>query len=566
MTFPKAILLLISLSMIAALVACGSSSSTPPPPPPPPILANGNYAFSLSGIDNYDNDGTVYYVAGVFTVLNGAITGGEQDFADFDIYAQDPISAAGSSIKATADGNLKIVLATGDANIGVNFTGVETLDASVLPLSTTGKALITEYDSSATSSGVLESQNTAVATAALPAFGYAFVVNGVDSDYDQLSIGGVIDVDNLGGTTGTISGAGSIFDANDGGGSFVFPSETFGASSVTGPTANPARPDAFGRVEFTLNPTDNVDFPQIILVGYIVDANHIRLVETADTYEGTTGGVAYSQGQANTGQFSSASASVSGVTYVAGLNGIDCCGVLQVATQLTLNAGGTVSGFVDFSDLTGSDTFNPDAVSAAAYTVDGPLSGLSDAGTGRVQIPGLADATDVASYNLYLYLDGNGHALALTLDEFDVLGGVGYQQGAGPFTAGSFSGHYGMDVTGWDADYDGEFDAVGPVVATGSGGTFAGTADFNWLNFDTGPITVAPATVSGTFNTNGAAAANGIFSSGSITGVDVTTCAVFGGVGCTADVFDYYLIDATGDNIAIETDTNQLTLGSFTQQ
>jgi hypothetical protein len=443
----------------------------------------------------------------------------------------------------------------------VNFTGVEILDGSVLPLSTTGKAFITEYDSSATSSGVLEPQNTAVATAALPAFGYAFVVNGVDYSYYPLSIGGVINVDDLGGTTGTISGTGSIFDANDDGSGPTFQGETLGASSVTGSIANPALPDSFGRVVFNLAPTDSGDFYTINLAGYIVDASHIRLVETADTYEGTTGGVAYSQGQANTGQFSASSASVSGVTYVAGLGGIDCCGELQVASQFTLNAGGTVSGFVDFNDLVTVEPASPDPVTAAAYTVDGPTSGFPDAGTGRVQIPGLADSTAVADYNLYLYLDGNGHALALTLDADDVLGGVGYQQGAGPFTAGSFSGPYGMDVTGWDTNYDGEFDAVGPVVATGAGGTFAGTVDLNWLNFSTAPFTVADAPVSGTFTSN----ADGIFT-GTVTGVDVTTCALFGGAGCTADVFNYYLIDTTGDSIAIETDINQLTLGVFAPQ
>jgi hypothetical protein len=54
--------------------------------------------------------------------------------------------------------------------------------------------------------------------------------------------------------------------------------------------------------------------------------------------------------------------------------------------------------------------------------------------------------------------------------------------------------------------------------------------------------------VSGTFAAN----ANGIFT-GSITGIDSTSAA-------TADSFTYYLVDGT-QAVAIETDTNQLTLG-----
>ena len=69
--------------------------------------------------------------------------------------------------------------------------------------------------------------------------------------------------------------------------------------------------------------------------------------------------------------------------------------------------------------------------------------------------------------------------------------------------------------------------------------------------------------LSGTFARN----ADGIFT-GTFTGVDVTNCKLFTptGPGCSADVFNYYLIDAAGGNIAIETDTNQLTLGFFAQQ
>ncbi len=68
--------------------------------------------------------------------------------------------------------------------------------------------------------------------------------------------------------------------------------------------------------------------------------------------------------------------------------------------------------------------------------------------------------------------------------------------------------------------------------------------------------------VTGTFT----AASNGIFSA-TVTGVDVSTCPVYGvGTACTADTFNYYLFDLVGDGFVIETDLNQLTTGRIAAQ
>jgi hypothetical protein len=549
MTFRKSILLLISLSMIAALLACGGSSSTtmttPPPPPPPETgpLPDGNYVFSLIGDDAASGQ---YSVAGIFTVSQGSITTGEQDFVDFpNITYNDMINPTGSSVTASADGNLTITLATclatdctqNDPNIGV--TGIETLDASVLP-NNPARAFITEYDASASGSGELDLQSST--TLPTPPIGYTFISTGMDSGFCQTALGGVI---NINGAT-TISAANSVFDANDCGAPLA--AQTFTAASSVG------APDPLGRVTFQLVPTAN--YSQINLVGYIVSPNQIDLVETTDNNPnlGTTSGIAFSQGT-TTGNFNTASAS--GNTYVVGLSGGDSVGtVLQAATQITPNADGSVSGFIDFNDLVTVEPASPDPVGApvTSYVVDP---------TGRVTIAGLSDsATPPNAFNIQLYLDGNGHALAITLDTNDFLAGIGYQQsGAGSFAATSFSGSYAVGATGWDVAGQGEFDAVGPVTAPASSGTFSGDVDLNWLG-SAGPV-YPDAPVSGAFTSN----ADGIFT-GTITGVDVTTCPLFttGAPGCTADIFNYYLIDATGDNIAIETDPNQLTLGAFAQQ
>ncbi len=103
------------------------------------------------------------------------------------------------------------------------------------------------------------------------------------------------------------------------------------------------------------------------------------------------------------------------------------------------------------------------------------------------------------------------------------------------------------------------------MVADGVG-SFSGFTDLNWLFGATPGPTYPDAPVTGAFT----AASNGIFSTSpsTITGVDVLSCPTYG-VGqqaCLTEAFVYYLIDAAGDNIAIETDTNQMALGYFTQQ
>jgi hypothetical protein len=515
-----------------------------------PPLADGSYVFSLAGQDVHGD----YFVSGVFKLAGGVVTGGEQDFLDDQLHygTDDQINPIGSEVSTTPDGNLLITLTTctgsdcsaPDGNLGVN--GVETFNGSLLPLNPK-RAFITEFDVSATSSGELDLQDHTVA-ATVPSAGYAFSLNGYDQYVEgafSITIGGVINVDGPVGS-GTISGTNSIFDAND---DFIlFQGQTFAASSVAGP-------DKMGRVIFTLNPTDSTDFPQIILIGYIVDANQIRLVETADPYQGTLGGTAFSQG-ANSGNFSANS--VLGHSYVVGFTGFDGnARASQAVGQIAFNSNGTLGGFINYNDLTGTGPQAPSAVTGGAYVVTS---------TGDITLTGVTASSLPTPINLQVYLDGNGHALALTMDITDELLGVGFQQSAGPFTASSFNGAYALNATGFDQSGNQAFNAAGPVTADGSGGTFSGMVDISW-DFDNGRLEQAPKFVEdepvpGTFTSN----ANGILS-GTITGVDLTTCAVFslnGGV-CTADAFNYYLID-TNSAIAIETDSNQLTLGLFQQK
>ena len=90
-------------------------------------LPDGNYVFQLSG---QDISGT-FNAAGVFTIASGAITGGEEDFTDPLFVLVEVSITNASTITATPDGNLQIILATNNSKIGVGGNGLETLNLAV---------------------------------------------------------------------------------------------------------------------------------------------------------------------------------------------------------------------------------------------------------------------------------------------------------------------------------------------------------------------------------------------------------------------------------------------------
>ncbi len=495
----------------------------------PPPLADGTYVFSLAG--NNSNDYSPYYVAGAFVVSGGVITNGEQDYVDdSNYYLMDPIDSGTQTI--TGDGNLQITLTTADGSVGSG--GVETINGALV---SSTSARIIEFDYGLTSSGSVDLQNSTTE----PTAGYAFFTAGLDSSYLPVAIGGVINVDG----SGTISGKGSVFDINDAsydGGLGVLQDQSFQSKAST---VSP--PDNFGRVVFSLVPSAASGVATINLAGYIVDATHIKLVETSgDSFVGVMGGIALGQGS-STGKFSTAS--ISGLSFAVGMTGADTNGDLQVAGALTTNTdGSSVSGVLNFNDYTGGGAQTPIAFTGT-YTVDS---------TGRVTLSNLTDnATFDYTAQLYLTATGQGsEQTTVSMDTNDVLAGYGFQQsGSGSFSASSFSGTYALDATGEDPGLN-ELDAIGPIMADGSASLNANqTVDLNSLTF--GQFTALP--VTGAFSSS----ANGAFT-GTVNGLDVTNCTIFsGGSGCSDDVFVYYVIDTTRV-IAIETDTNQLTLGLFT--
>jgi hypothetical protein len=471
-------------------------------------LASGTYVFQLSG----PVGPAANFVSGVIIAQNGQITGGEQDFIDYaaNLSAQTYLprfdEITGGTYATTPDGNLQITLNTNDSIIGI--AGVETMKGVIISSS---RVLLTQINGSV-GSGTLDLQTSTAA----PSGGYAFTTFGVDLNGEPAGIGGVLDVN-----AGEIVTANSVLDIND---NFVFsPAQTLAATVVSGP-------DTLGRVEFQLAPAAPSAFQSINLAGYVVDAAHIRLIETAnDTFQGVMGGTALGQGS-NTGAFTSSS--IAGSSFVFGTAGEEMnAGSLQVAGVFTANSGGTLNGTLNWNDLTGTAVQSPIAFSGS-YAVD-------PSGTGRVALSNLTDGSTFA-YQFELYLTGSGQGLLLSSSTAEMIAGRAFEQ----TSAASFSGSYGMSSTEIASGLGtlGANTSIGPITAVAGSGTDTLTG---FVDFGSG-ATDFPATGNATsFST-------GIFA-GTLAGLNPAASI-------KPDSFSFYLVDST-QVLIIETDNTQLTLG-----
>ena len=403
---------------------------------PSAVLADGTYVYHLAGADGIGS----MFVAGAFTVKGGVITAGEQDFGDVVAGYSDNLVPAGCSL-SVAGGNIQVVLATSNPNIGVN--GVETLRGTRVSAS---RVLLSQFDSSAVATGSIDLQTST----APPAGGFAFALMGWDNGTpaNQLAIGGIV---NFSGPA--LSVANSVLDYNDGG--IVVQAQSFASGSIS-------TPDAFGRVTVALNPAIASGLPGFVLSGYIVGANRIELVENQnDALNADLGGTALGQGS-NTKSFSQAT--LLNKTYVFASQGADANGALTLAGGFNFNADGTVSGDLAWNDLVNS---GGNKIGGGFYSVDT---------TGRVTLRAVAPQPLNFTLSFQLYLDGNGNALVLGADGIEVSEGPAYLQTA---TSSSFSGQYALAGLGIvNAAGAPLWDAVGPLKID-TAANITGSVDFS---------------------------------------------------------------------------------------
>ncbi len=481
----------------------------------------GTYVFETRGIDANGP----FQLAGVIVLDgNGGITSGEQTHSDFLLSVSDPIS--GGSYNIGPDGRGTLTLNTADRNIGQQ--GIENLSLVFLSSS---HALIATLDnpllnpSSETSSGSLDLQTSTTA----PTGGYAFVVNGTDLGLEPMAIGGVLKIS----SPHTISLAGSVADQDDAG--TVFPNATI-SGTVTDP-------DSFGSLKFNL--TAAFTSTPIQFTGYIVDDQHIKLIESDNNGSGagfgSTAGEAIGQGTA-TGTFTKKAAFAG--TYVFGIQGEDLSALptsLASVGRFTADSSGNLTNGYNDEVLNGfgveiSDSFT------GTYTLD-------STGTGRVDTSFNFSSSGPGPEFIF-YLTGNGNP-PLVLDADDAIGSVGvglaHPQAAAPF---ALNGKYGLRFT--QSNGQSENDATGGLTVNGSSNTLSGVVDTN-LDFSPQPNTP----LTGTFGA--------VPSSGRFTGsLDNTFFPSPGSVPNTIAVA-FYLIDS-GHGFFIETDSltsGELSFGYF---
>jgi hypothetical protein len=445
----------------------------------------GTYVLQAQGVDLIFAQ--PYQFAGVISLDgNGGIVplaagqpAGEQTVNVLDpilgSLVSKPATITGGSYFIGSDGRGTITITTNDPTIGVS--GTETFGFVFLSNS---QALIMQTDFTASARGTMDLQ-TGVAT---PTGGYAFVVSGTDvATFSPSAFGGVFNID----SPNTISGTGSVSDQNLAGTLTV-------QQTLSGTVSNP---DAFGAVTIDLN----LGFASapVQFIGYIVDATHIKLIESDNASSagfGLTSGLAIGQGPA-TGTFKT-TAALSGA-YVFAIPGVD----------LTENLGGNVpSTYASVGVLTADGSGNLQQGSTDTFLwancvqvscnqnfilggqVSASFSGtytLSASGTGR----GRANITSLSpkptpnfAPAFIFYLTGNGNP-ALLLDASDttvnpqtsfanypsVGAGIAYPQASAPLT---FGGTYGFGLTQQNGS---EIDDSGQMTVDTSTNILSGLMD-----------------------------------------------------------------------------------------
>ena len=481
-------------------------------------LADGTYVFQMSG----PVGSAAHFVTGVIVAKDGAIIGGEQDSIaynsddDGNLYPYSYLSGTitGGSYTTTSDGNIQISIVSGEG-------GGETLNGV---LASGGKGFVAQLYGSL-GSGTLDLQTSTSA----PSGGYAISLYGGDLYGNESWMGGILNIDSAGG----ISGAGSELDLIDGGNGY-YPSgeEMLGASTVTAP-------DKFGRVQLVLNTGQSSALPVQDLVGYVVDATHMRLISSAYNndlnYQGVMGGLALGQG-AGTGHFSNSS--LAGKSYVFGASTLLQYGAYQLAGVVTANADGSLGGPFNWNDLSVKGVQSSDSCglepgpSIRLAARHSPVSRRDRA----LQSPTLTRCICI----LRVTAMRCSSSLMNTINPF---AGQAFQKQTGAFTAGSLSGAYGLNAGTANNSTIAPISVIAGSMVSVAGDdtdTLGGFADWGNASEDFA--------ISGSFTP----ASDGVFA-GTITGLDTASRT-------TADNFTLYLVDDRRA-VAIETDDSQLTLG-----
>jgi hypothetical protein len=462
-------------------------------------LLSGTYVFAVQG----QNEVGTYAAAGTIVADgNGAITAGEQDYADSSRQAgPDPLTGA---YAVGPDGRGSITLNVSNADLPQG--GVETFSVAVV---SAGHAVIIQFDGTATSSGSLDLQSASALEAASISGAFAFTTQGEDTSIGlPIARGGVLSLSASGGTVAS----GTYFE-NDAG--------VTQSAAVTGLVT---APDGFGRG--TLGLSLGVNY-----VYYAVQGRVLRLLE-ADSPSFVTAGSLYGQGEAGlAGTFSNASLTGN---YVLAAAGGTAYGPLALAAQFAADGAGNFSA--------GHADLNNAGVATSASIAGQARYAITGIGVGTLDLPPSVDQLlSVTALRIFLVDPainladpnnpaGGGGALFMDFDSLAVCSGQ-----IEPQSAGDLDGDYAI---GFQFVSDvGESDWLGRLLATD--GTMTGTMDVNAYGVIDGNADLAGSYVADTVNAGR--------STGTLTAGGVTHMIVLYRASGSRAVF----VDVDGDAVGI---------------
>jgi hypothetical protein len=435
-------LFLALIAVLAVFTGCGGGGNSLSFPPPQGSFTNANlsgpFAFSYTG-----SDGRGFLaVAGSFQADGaGHITSGMQDInSGFGIFTNSPISGTYS---VRPDGRGSATLNSPAGNTVIDFVIVAA-----------GHALITRFDANASGSGTIDQQTTSAFSNAALAGAFAFNLSGIDGVNNPLAVAGNFTSDNTGAITSGVD------DSNDN-----------GSVNTNNPITGSIPVSSTGRGAATINTI----LGALTFAFYVVDANHLKLVEVNATP--VLGGEAFRQ----TGPFSNASVSGPFAFTLAGADVLSV-GPFAAGGVLTADGAGTVTG--------GTEDFNDAGVVTSNVGLTGNYS-IASTGRGTLTI-----TTGAGTFTFVIY-PSSGGVLVLETDLRFVTTGTALQQQSTPFSAASLSGTYGLNFTA--ISVSSEIDAIAQFTADGST-KINGIIDLN----NNGGITFGQP-LTGTFNV----AANG---------------------------------------------------------
>jgi hypothetical protein len=516
MSVRNGFVLLLSLSALLFLGACGGNSNGVATPVAPPSGSfsnsslNGTYVFAVSGIESA---GGAYTIAGTLTANgSGGITGGTFDLNDpaelsNGTPAADASITSGSTYSITVDGR-------GQTQINTNISGLPAINFDFV-LSSTSSGQITEADTYGTGTGTLDAQTANVTLSG----SYAFSLSGTAGS-GTLATAGNFTL----GSGGAINSG--LADFNDNG------VAAYTAESLTGSVA----------VSSTAPSTslNTSSYPNLIFDVFPISSSHLKFIEMDTT--ATLLGDAYSQ---------------TSTTIPTGTLPFTLLGTVSLGAPFAAGGMFVTDGNGNITSSSSED-YNVDQTLSPSGSA--PISGTYTAGgTGRYTLD-LASFTGGSSYAAY---PSTGGILLLDIDNGagTVATGAAYGPQSSSATLPTGEG-FGFNLAGVNliADPGSEFFIydTGEFATSSSGSTLSsGIIDEGYFGGGTLGSEYGVPLTDGTFTAPTGGRGQIIATASSSNGNNTT---LNGGL-----TLIYYVVDGTTFPF-IEYDAGQVAAGIFVQQ